>query len=113
MTQQTPPNQRRSGSRNSWHPTDYLRVLYKRRWVAIPGFMIVFLSGAIGSIRTVPLYEARTQVMIEKDARRSTSLGSVLDDQNTWYEDDFLPTQYKVLQSRALALRTAKSLEKR
>ena len=103
---------RAGASSRAFHPTDYLRVLYKRRWVAIPGFLIVFLSGAIGSIRTVPVFEARTQVLIEKDARRNSSLGSVLDDQNGWYEDDFLPTQFKVLQSRALALRTAKELER-
>ena len=30
-----------------WHPTDYLRVLFKRRWVAVPGFLLVFLTGAI------------------------------------------------------------------
>lgn len=97
--------------RASWHPTDYLRVLYKRRWVAIPGFLLVFLSAAIGSIRTVPVYEARTQLMIEKDARRATSLNTVLEDRESWYQDDFYPTQYRVLQSRALAVRTAAALE--
>lgn len=95
----------------AWHPTDYLRVIYKRRWVAIPGFLLVFLSGAIGSVRTVPVYEARTQLMIEKDARRATSLSTVMEDRDSWYQDDFYPTQYRILQSRTLALRTAKALE--
>jgi succinoglycan biosynthesis transport protein ExoP len=103
-----------SGSRPvprvSWHPTDYLRVLYKRRWVAIPGFLLVFLSGAIGSIRTVPVYEARTQLVIEKDARRATSLNTVMEERESWYQDDFYPTQYRILQSRTLAARTAGSL---
>ena len=96
---------------SAWHPTDYLRVLYKRRWVAIPGFLLVFLSGAIGSIRTVPVYEARTQLMIEKDARRATSINTVLEDRESWYQDDFYPTQYRILQSRSLATRTAAALE--
>ncbi|MFO7301355.1 MAG: polysaccharide biosynthesis tyrosine autokinase [Acidobacteriota bacterium] len=100
---------RRGGS--SWHPTDYLRVLYKRRWVAIPGFLLVFLSGAIGSIRTVPVYEARTQLIIEKDARRATSINTVLEDRDSWYQDDFYPTQYRILQSRTLASRTAAAIE--
>jgi capsular exopolysaccharide synthesis family protein len=95
----------------SWHPTDYLRVLYKRRWIAIPGFLLVFLSGAIGSLRTVPVYEARTQLMIEKDARRATSLNTVLEDRDSWYQDDFYPTQYRILQSRSLASRVARALE--
>ena len=95
------------------HPTEYLRVLYKRRWVAIPGFLLIFLSGAIDSVRTVPIYEARTQLLIEKDARRATSLNSVLEDGNSWYEDDFYPTQQRILQSRMLAERTVQSLEKK
>lgn len=102
-----------STSKTAWHPTDYLRVLYKRRWVAIPGFLLVFLSGAIGSVRTVPIYEARTQLMIEKDARRATSINTVLEDRESWYQDDFYPTQYRILQSRALAVRTAAALSTR
>jgi capsular exopolysaccharide synthesis family protein len=85
-------------------------VLYKRRWVAIPGFLLVFLSGAIGSVRTVPVFEARTQLIIEKEARRATSLNTVLDDRESWYQDDFYPTQHRILQSRTLALRTARAL---
>jgi succinoglycan biosynthesis transport protein ExoP len=101
---------RQGNHRSSWHPSDHLRVLYKRRWVAIPGFLLVFLSGAIGSIRTVPIYEARTQIMIEKDARRATSLNTVMEERESWYQDDFYPTQYRVLQSRTLAARTAEAL---
>jgi capsular exopolysaccharide synthesis family protein len=97
----------------AWHPTDYLRVLYKRRWIAMSGFLLVFLSGAIGSVRTVPVYEAQTQLMIEKDAKRATSLNTVMEDRDSWYQDDFYPTQYRILQSRALASRAAKALETR
>ncbi|MEO7190509.1 MAG: polysaccharide biosynthesis tyrosine autokinase [Vicinamibacterales bacterium] len=92
------------------HPTDYLRILYKRRWIAIPGFLVLFLSGALSSLRTVPIYEARTQLLIEKDARRATSINNVLQERQSWYNDDFYPTQYKILQSRALALRTVQAL---
>jgi capsular exopolysaccharide synthesis family protein len=95
-----------------WHPTDYLRVLFKRRWVAAPGFLLVFLTGAIGSIRSVPIYEAQTQLLIEKDARRVTTINTVLDGVEGFENDDFYPTQYKILQSRALALETALALEK-
>ncbi|MFI5177693.1 MAG: GumC family protein [Vicinamibacterales bacterium] len=97
---------------HSWHPTDYLRVLHKRRWFAIPTFLVVFLSGALGSLRAIPIYEATTQVMIEKDARRATSINTVLEDRDGWMDDDFYPTQYRILQSRALAWRTADSLDK-
>jgi capsular exopolysaccharide synthesis family protein len=94
------------------HLTDYLRILHKRRWIALPAFLIVFVSGVVSSLSTMPVYEATAQLMIEKEARRATSITGVLDDQNAWMDDDFYPTQYKILQSRALALRTADSLEK-
>ena len=109
---QQPSLSNRSTSPSSWHPTDYLRVLYKRRWVAIPGFLLVFLTGAIGSLRTVPIYEARTQLLIEKDAKRNTSINSVLEDRDSWYEDDFYPTQQRILLSRTLGVRTATTMEK-
>src|SRR5262252_9562795 len=94
-----------------WHPTDYLRVLFKRRWVALPGFLLVFLTGAIGTIRAVPVYEAKAQLLIEKDARRVTTLNNALDGAEDYNADDFYPTQYTILKSRTLALRAANSLE--
>jgi capsular exopolysaccharide synthesis family protein len=106
-----PQRQATRGRTSQSHLSDYLRVVYKRRWVAAAGFLLVFLSGVMGSVRTVPIYEARTQLIIEKDARRATSLNTVLEDRDSWYQDDFYPTQYKILQSRALALRTAQALE--
>jgi capsular exopolysaccharide synthesis family protein len=87
-------------------------VLHKRRWFAIPTFLVVFLSGALGTLRAIPIYEATTQVMIEKDARRATSINTVLEDRDGWMDDDFYPTQYRILQSRALALRTTEALER-
>jgi uncharacterized protein involved in exopolysaccharide biosynthesis len=47
------------------HLMDYVRVVYKRRWIAIPALVVVFLTGAVNSFRTTPLYEARTQLLIE------------------------------------------------
>jgi len=94
-----------------WHPTDYLRVLFKRRWVALPGFLLVFLTGAIGTIRAVPVYEARTQLLVEKDARRVTTLNTALDGTEGIENDDFYPTQYNILQSRTLATRTLTALD--
>jgi capsular exopolysaccharide synthesis family protein len=96
----------------TWHPTEYVRILYKRRWVAIPALVIVFLGGAVNSLRTTPLYEASTQILVEKDARRATSIESVLADREAWYEDAFYATQTRVLESRQLALRTIEALDR-
>ncbi len=96
-----------------WHPTDYLRVIYKRRWVAIPAFLLIFTSGAVDTMRAVPIYEARTQLLIEPGNRRATSIDSVLEDRSYgYYDDGFYLTQYKIIQSRSLALRAAEALDK-
>lgn len=96
-----------------WHPTDYLKTLYKRRWIAIPAFLLVFVSGALDTIRAIPIYEARTQLLIERDSRRPTSLDAALQDPSSgYYDDGFYLTQYKIIQSRSMALRTVEALEK-
>ena len=85
---------------------DYVRVLYKRRWMAIPAFLIVFIVGTVNSFRTTPIYEARTQLLIEKDTPKVGTLNTMFQEQDSWYNDDFYQTQYRILQSRSLARRT-------
>jgi len=85
------------------HLVDYLRVVYKRRWVAMPVLLLVFLVGAVNSYRTTPIYEARTQLLIEKDTPKVGTLNTMFQEQDGWYNDDFYQTQYKILQSRSLA----------
>ena len=85
------------------HLMDYVRVLYKRRWVAIPAFLIVFAVGAINSYRKVTIYEARTQILIEKDTPKVGTLETMFQQTDGWYNDDFYRTQYRILQSRSLA----------
>jgi polysaccharide biosynthesis transport protein len=88
------------------HISDYLRVIYKRRWVAIPAFVIVFVIGAINSFRQTPIYEARVQILIEKDTPKVGNLNTMFQETDGWYNDDFYQTQYRILQSRSLARRT-------
>ncbi len=92
------------------HVSDYLRVLYKRRWVAALMFLAVFVYGSVNSLKKTPIYEAGTQLLIDVEMRRATSLNAVLQDSGSWYDDDFYQTQYRILQSRALAWATLQSL---
>lgn len=109
----SPAMPHRHAAASWWHPTDYLRVVYKRRWVALPAFLLMFVSGALDTIRAVPIYEAKTQLLIESNTRRQTSIDAVLDDRASgYYDDGFYLTQYKIIQSRSLALRAAEALEK-
>jgi uncharacterized protein involved in exopolysaccharide biosynthesis len=86
---------------------DYVRVVYKRRWVAIPAFLIVFTIGAINSFRTTPIYEAHTQLLIDKDTPKVGNLSTMFQENDGWFNDDFYQTQIRILESRSLARRTA------
>jgi capsular exopolysaccharide synthesis family protein len=92
------------------HLMDYVRVVYKRRWVAIPVFLAVLALGAINSYRTTPLYRASTQILIEKDSPKVGDLSTIFQQNEGWYNDDFYQTQYRILQSRSLARKTAEAM---
>src|SRR5436190_20505817 len=49
------------------HLLDYVRVLYKRRWVALTAFLIVVISMSVYTFTATPIYEARVQILIEKE----------------------------------------------
>jgi succinoglycan biosynthesis transport protein ExoP len=92
------------------HVMDYVRVVYRRRWVALPVFLVIFVIGAVNTLRETPEYEARVQLLIQKDAPNVARLDQVFDNQNGWYDTDFYLTQLRILQSRTLARRTIDSL---
>jgi polysaccharide biosynthesis transport protein len=93
------------------HLMDYVRVVYKRRWVAIPVFLAVLAVGAINSYRTTPLYRASTQILIEKDTPKVGNLSTIFQQNDGWNNDDFYQTQYRILQSRSLARKTAEGMK--
>ncbi len=90
---------------------DYVRVVYKRRWIALPVFLIVFVVGAVNALRQTPVYQARVQLLIEKDAPKVARLDQMFQSENAWYDDDFYQTQFRILQSRRLAKRTIDSMK--
>jgi len=94
------------GYGQAFHITDYVRVLYKRRWTALLAFLAVFAFSTVNSVKKTPIYEASASVLIEKDARRASQLSTVLQDQEVFSDDEFYQTQYRILESRGLAART-------
>ena len=88
------------------HLLDYVRVVYKRRWIAIPVFLLLVVVGSLNALRETPVYRARTQLMIEKDTPTVATLDQMFQSQDGWYNDEFYQTQYRILQSRSLAKRT-------
>src|SRR5712671_8225961 len=49
------------------HLLDYIRVLYKRRWMAMTAFLVVFVSVTIYAFTATPIYESKVQILIEKE----------------------------------------------
>jgi capsular exopolysaccharide synthesis family protein len=87
------------------HPLDYVRVLYRRRWLmaAVVGLAlgVVILHDTL----TTPLYQAQATVLIEPDTPQVVNFQDVLNE--GLMQDGYFQTQLQMLRSRALALRTA------
>src|SRR5215475_10033729 len=90
------------------HLSDYLRVLYKRRWPALTVFLIVFVGTCVFTFTATPIYNARVQLLIEKENTNVVTFKEAVEQNQL--TDDYYQTQYKILQSRALARRTLDSL---
>lgn len=90
------------------HLTDYLRVLYKRRWAAITVFTLVMLAVMVYAFTATPIYEAQTRILIESDDPNIVTFSTVIDESQA--KADYYQTQYNILQSRALARQTIDQL---
>lgn len=91
------------------HLRDYWHVVLRRRWLALA--VLTTTVGAAGAwiALTRPVYEARAQILIERE------LPNVLDfDRNPRASDtaaeDYYQTQFRLLQSRLLARRVVERL---
>jgi polysaccharide biosynthesis transport protein len=91
------------------HLLDYVKVLYKRRWTAITVFLLVFGSVTVYTFTAIPIYEAKTRLLIESEEQNVVSFKQVIDEDQT--KADYYQTQYNILQSRALARRTLDQLK--
>lgn len=93
------------------HIWDYVRVVYKRRWIALPAFLLVVAVMTFNSMRETPVYRSQVQLLIEKDAPTVARLEQMFQSQEGWYNDEFYQTQHRILQSRSLAKRTIDEMQ--
>lgn len=92
------------------HIWDYVRVVYKRRWISIPALLLVSGTMTFNSMRETPVYRSQAQLLIEKDAPTVARLDQMFQSQDGWSSDSFYQTQHRILQSRSLAKRTIDSM---
>ncbi len=87
---------------------DYLRIFVKRRWTILAVFVTVVALAALKTFTAIPIYQATVQLLIERQPPR------VLETQTQpsydYYGEEFYQTQYKLLESRALAKKVADKL---
>lgn len=86
------------------HLMDYVRVLHKRRWIALTAFFLVVGLVTLTTFTATPLYDASVQILIEKENPNILKIEEVYDQDKAGM--DYYPTQYRLLRSRLLARRT-------
>src|SRR4249919_755935 len=61
------------------HLLDYVRVLYKRRWVAGTTFLVILLTTMVYAFTATPRYEGRVQLLIEPENPNVVNFKEVID----------------------------------
>ncbi|MEP6915869.1 MAG: polysaccharide biosynthesis tyrosine autokinase, partial [Acidobacteriota bacterium] len=77
----------------------YLAVLYRRRWIAIGTFAIVFVLAIVRTWSETPVYEATAEMLIDSDSP-NIAFDDVM--QTNRRALDYYQTQYRLLTSRSL-----------
>lgn len=89
------------------HLRDYYHVIKKRRQVVGLFAAITFGLFSLGTFAVTPLYEADTQVLIEKNKENDlTVAGGVLN-----YDPEFLQTQFEIIKSNNVIYRVIDRLK--
>ncbi|MCB9478707.1 MAG: polysaccharide biosynthesis tyrosine autokinase [Deltaproteobacteria bacterium] len=88
------------------HISDYLRVLFRRRYVALLSFLTVFVSVAIHTFLATPIYEAYGTIQI-KDQSKKSLLSELVDLSQT----NPVAAEIEILKSRSLAEEVVRQLK--
>jgi len=86
----------------------YWRIIQKRRWTILSILLITFGSVLIVTIKEKPVYRANTLLEIEKENPNIPTVQELFQLEDV--SDNYLETQYKVLQSDTLARRVIEEL---
>lgn len=88
--------------------TDYLRILYRGRWLILFSFIIVFTATVYYTFTSDLVYEAATTIILDENA----SMQNAIFDFNTFgSQNTHIANQIEILKSRSLAERVIKRLE--
>src|SRR6267378_1458621 len=88
---------------------EYMRILLKRKWMMTAVVVGIFMAVAVASLRQTPIYEAASQIVINKaDSNLITFKDSmpVVD----YYDQSDLDTEVRILQSDLMAMQVIRQL---
>ena len=89
------------------HVRDYVRVIRRRLRLILAIMVVIVISAAIRTIRTIPVYEASARILIETEAPNIVSFEEVID---SMVDKEYYETQAKILTSRPIIERTIEEL---
>lgn len=86
--------------------TDYIRVLYRGRWIILVSFLVVMAVTLYLNITAVPLYQANAKVMVKMESNMALPIfgGS------GWQMESTISNQVEIIKGRALAKAVAERL---
>lgn len=82
---------------------DYWRILLKRKWTVAVAIAIVLITTALLSLRTVPVYEADTRILVSPQTSGPLHFKDNTGPQDSDDEQRDMDTKVKILQSDTLA----------
>ncbi|NIW79926.1 MAG: hypothetical protein GWN16_10900, partial [Calditrichae bacterium] len=87
---------------------DYLRILYRGRWIILAAFLVVLLGTAYYTFTTPSVYQATGKILVESQGSMERALFNVnyINNQST-----LITNQVEILKSRKLAERVVLQLE--
>src|ERR1051325_2209218 len=87
------------------HFFDYVRIVYKRRWLTGAVFVAVSVSTAVYTYTRIPIYQATTRILIDPQRQNYGFTEVSPSDSRVDYQ-----TQYAILKSRSLVKKTMQDL---
>ena len=91
---------------------EYLRILHKRRWTVISILLLVVVTVMIGTLKQPPVYQSKVVIQIDRETANILTFQDFVAEMSP-YDDSYLETAYRVLQSRTLASRIINKLNLR
>jgi polysaccharide biosynthesis transport protein len=91
---------------------DYWRVVVKRRWTILTAMAVVLTIAAISTWKATPIYRSTIKIQIDPEQTNILPFKDTIEPTAGYAQgQDYLQTQFKVLESKTLAARVIKALD--